>query len=86
MDYETYNGIQTVQIYANDTLVANFEAEGNEEKRILIPSECVIDGNLRLRFSFPNAVSPAELDPDNRNIRKLALEFYSLKLSDAKNQ
>lgn len=86
LDYETYNGSQTVRIYANDTLVADFEANGNEEKSILIPGECVTDGNLRLRFSFPDAISPAELDPESRNIRKLALEFYSLKLSDAKNQ
>lgn len=83
LNYETYNGIQLVKLYANDVLIAEFEANGCEEKSIMIPGDCVTDANLRLRFYFPNAISPAELDPDSRNIRKLALKLYSIKLSDA---
>lgn len=82
LDYETYNGLQTVKLYANDVLVTEFEANGTEKKSIIIPGEYVTDGNLRLRFYFPNAISPAELDPTNRNIRKLALNFYRIKISD----
>lgn len=83
LNYETYNGLQTVQLYANDVPITEFEANGAEERSIVILGDCVTDGSLRLRFSFPNAISPAELDPTNRNIRKLALTFYSMRLSDA---
>lgn len=82
-NYETFNGLQPVKLYANDVLVAEFDANGAEERSIVIPGECVTDGDLRLRFYFPNAISPAELDPENRNIRKLALTLYRMKLSDA---
>lgn len=83
LNYNTFNGVQPVRLYANDALVAEFEANGTEMKSIMIPGEYVTDGELRLRFYFENAISPAELDPDDRNIRKLALDFYSIRLSDA---
>lgn len=82
LSYETYNGLQTVKLYANDELVADYEADGREEKSIIIPGEYVTDGTLRLHFYLPNAVSPVEIDPDIRNIKKLSLMFYRIKLSD----
>lgn len=83
LNYETYNGIQPVKLYANDVLVAEFEANGREEKSILIPGEYVTDGNLRLQFYFENAVLPGELNPANKVRKKYALVFYSIRLSDA---
>lgn len=80
--YGTYNGSQPVKIYANNVLISEFEANGNEEKSIIIPSECVKEGKLRLQFQFTNEISPAEVDPNNKDSRKLALAFYSLTLSD----
>lgn len=83
LDYDTYNGIQPVKLYANDELLAEFDANGREEKSIMIPGEYITDGNLRLQFYFENAILPAELDPDNKGRQKLALEFYRIRLSDA---
>lgn len=83
LNYQTYYGPQTVQLYANDIPVTEFDANGIEERSIMIPGETMNNENLRLRFYFPNAIAPAELDPDSRNIRKLALDFYSMRLSDA---
>lgn len=80
--YETYYGSQSVKLYANDVLVADYEANGQEEKSIIIPGEYVTDGNLRLHFYLPNAIAPVEIDPDIRNIKKLSLMFYSMRLSD----
>ena len=82
LNYGTYNGLQPVKIYANNVFVTEFEANGQEEKSIIVPGECVKDGKLRLQFQFTNAVSPAEVDPNNKDSRKLALAFYSLSLSD----
>lgn len=63
-------------------LVAEFEANGREEKSILIPGEYVTDGNLRLQFYFENAILPGELNPANKGRKKFALGFYSIRLSD----
>lgn len=82
LSYDTYNGIQPVQLYANDILVTEFDANGREDKSILIPGEYVTDGNLRLQFYWKNAILPAEIDPDNRTRIQLALTFYSMRLSD----
>lgn len=83
LNYQTFNGPQTVQLYANDIPVTEFDANGIEERSVMIPGETMNNENLKLRFYFPDAISPAELDPDSRNIRKLALDFYSMRLSDA---
>lgn len=86
LNYGTYNGIQPVKLYVNNILVEEFEANGQEEKSILIPGEYVKDGNLNLQFRFTNEISPAEVDSNNEDKRKLALAFYSLVLSDTSLQ
>lgn len=86
LNYGTYNGIQPVKLYVNNILVEEFEANGQEDKSILIPGEYVKDGNLKLQFRFTNEISPAEIDPNNGDRRKLALALNSLVLSDTSMQ
>ena len=82
LNYTTYNGIQPVSIYANDILITEYEANGSEEKSIIIPGEYIKDGELILRFEFTNAIAPADIDPNNKDSRKLALAFHSITLSN----
>ena len=86
LSYHTYNGIQPVSIYANDILVMEYEANGTEEKNIIIPGEYIKNGELILRFEFTNAIAPAEIDPNNKDPRKLALAFHKITLSDTSMQ
>ncbi len=82
LNYTTYNGIQPVSIYANDILITEYEANGSEEKSIIIPGEYIKDGELILRFEFANAIAPADIDPNSKDSRKLAFAFHSITLSD----
>lgn len=86
ISYSTYNGIQPVRIYANDMLITKYEANGAEEKSIIIPGEYIKDGELILTFEFTNAIAPADIDPNNKDSRKLALAFHSLTLSNTSVQ
>ena len=80
MTHWTHAGKQDVSIYVNDYLIANYIANGKENKKIIIPKEHINNGVIELKFCFPNAVSPKELGTGTDG-RKLALAFSSLILS-----
>ena len=78
MEYGTFDGRQPVRIYANDQMIADYVAEGEEKRSLVIPKDTVgADGCLALRFELPGARSPASqgLSSDTRN---LALSFSSI--------
>lgn len=80
MTYKPY-GKQSVVVYANGTLVADYVARREEAKSVVIPGDCVgKDKTLILRFSLPNAVAPSKLGL-SKDGRRLALAFHSLTLS-----
>ena len=64
-------------------LITEYEADGLEEKSITIPNEYIKNGELILTFEFTNAIAPTDIDPNNKDSRKLALAFHQLMLSDA---
>ncbi len=80
MQYKTFNGIQLLLLYANDTLVFNGELTGGTLDMVQIPADCVQDGNLELRFVLPSAISPKELGRSNDG-RELAISMESFTVS-----
>lgn len=86
LSYDTYNGIQSVSVYANNIFITEYESNGYEEKSIIIPSEYIKDGKLILELQLANAIAPADIEPNNNDTRKLALAFYSITLSDTSIQ
>lgn len=86
LSYSTYNGVQPVKIYANGMPVTEFEANGQEEKSIIIPGEYVKDGQLKLELQFTNCAAPSDVDPNSGDSRKLALALYSIMLLDTSEQ
>ncbi len=81
LDCSTFNGEQRVSLFANDLLIANYKAFAREKRSFIIPGWCVgKNGELTLRFSLPDAISPEEV-AHNGDIRVLALKFFSVWLS-----
>lgn len=81
LDYMTYNGIQPVEIYVNNNLVARYVAYGAETKSIIIPNEYVKDKKINIRFTVPYATMPTEVDAESTDSRMLALSFYGMTFS-----
>ncbi len=80
LEYEVFTEKQEVFIYANDKLIAHYNAMEIEKKEFVIPKEYLLDGELLLRFEFPNAISPKELGI-SEDSRVLALAMKSLTLT-----
>ncbi len=76
----TYNGVQTVILHVNDTLVCQEEFSGRKTRTFSIPGSCIgKDRCLTLKFTLPRAISPDELT-HNGNTRQLALNLFSMRL------
>ena len=86
MRYFTF-GRQTVRLYANGCLVADYIANGETESNFIIPKECFADkkNELTLRFELPDAVSPLSLG-ESDDMRELALAFMSMVISSTKEE
>lgn len=84
LSYNTFNGRQRVLVLANGKLVANYTAEGEETKTIIIPADCVSNGVLSLEFILPDAISPSELGISTDE-RKLALAMRKMQLLTCDN-
>lgn len=80
MEYFTYHGEQQVSVYANDTLVTNYIANGEEAKEIMIPKEYIDKAELILRFELPNASSPKD-NGESEDARNLALAMKKVVIS-----
>lgn len=76
-----YNKEQTMRIYANgskiDTIVCT-EENADKDCTVVIPGERIADDILILRFVFPNAVTPNQLDRENGDTRVLSVNFTSM--------
>ena len=82
MEYKTYNGAQTVEVWVNDQLIDTSVADGLTRQSVLIPAGTVTGTELRLRLHLPDAVSPASLGRSG-DARLLALNMKSLVISNA---
>lgn len=80
-----YNDRQTMRIYANgskvDTVVCK-EENIYKDNTVIIPGDRIEDGTLILRFVFPNAVTPNQLDRGNDDTRVLSISFESMCLDN----
>lgn len=82
MEYWTFNGIQPVRIYANNQIIADYIANGVENRSFVISKEIIgEDKKLILRFELPRAHSPASLNQSN-DTRELALAMKSFVISE----
>ena len=82
MEYKTYHGKQTVEVWVNDQLVDTCVAEGQTRHTVRIPAGTVTGTDLRLRLHLPDAYSPASLGR-NGDQRLLALNMKSLVIDSA---
>ena len=80
MEYRTYSGEQTVEVWVNDQLIETYASSGSTRHTVLIPEGIVTGTELRLRLHLPNAISPAELGKSGDK-RLLALNMKSLVIS-----
>lgn len=78
--YNIFDASQNIEIYANEKQIANYKAENNESKTILIPKDYIHNGELKLLFKFPDAKSPLETGKGTDE-RILAIFFKALMLS-----
>ena len=81
MEYGTYNGEQTVEVWVNDQLVDTSVAKGSTRQTVLIPAGVVTGTEIRLRLHLPDAVSPSSLGKGSVDNRLLALKMKSLVIS-----
>lgn len=79
MDYGTFAFDHEVVLYANGNLIANFIANDERTKTIIIPKEYVADGELFLKFYLPSAISPKDIGSSAATM-KLALFMESITL------
>ncbi len=77
---ETYNGVQTVILHANDTEICREEFAGRKTLTFAIPRSCIGKNRcLTLKFTLPRAISPDEIKHDG-NTRQLALRLFKMRL------
>lgn len=82
---EVYNGRQTMRIYANGGKVGTVvctEEDKHKDNTVIIPGDKIEDDILILRFVFPNAVTPNQLDRTNTDTRILSVAFESMCLDN----
>ena len=79
LEYSTFNGKQRVKLYANDVLIADYVADGDEVKTLALPNEVVQNRALLFRFELPDAVSPLTLGI-SADSRALALAMRSISI------
>lgn len=72
-----YHGQQIVEVYANNQLITNFTAYGDEEKDIIIPQEYFDGNDLHIKLVFPNASSPFE-NGESEDVRILSLAMTEM--------
>lgn len=80
MTYHTFNGQQSVTVFANGEKLEEFIAEGTQTKEIAIHASCIKDSMLELTFELPDAHSPKSIG-ESDDPRTLALYFESIAIS-----
>ena len=82
MSFSTFDGEQRVFVSANDQMITEYTADGDEEIEIMIPAEYLDNNTLNLCLQFPDAHSPASIN-QSEDDRILALKLHSIMLSEA---
>ena len=77
VQYGTFAPPQNVKVYAGKTKIADFVANGDEEKTFDIPASSLKGKTLDLCFKLPDAKSPVELGMSG-DARKLALAMKTI--------
>lgn len=77
-----FNGEQRVTIKVRNTIVYDSSLKEAESIEFAIPKNLVEDGNLRLVFELPDAVSPSDLGTGT-DIRQLGIALESIVLKEA---
>ncbi len=85
IDYGTFAIDHEVFVYANEELVANFIANSKKTKTIVIPKDCIVDGELFLKFYFPSAISPKDFGSSEATM-KLALFMEGITLFNVEDE
>lgn len=81
MDYVIFNEKQRIQLFVNDTILTEYEENGDRVvRKIVIPNTYIDNGNLEIKFELPDACSPLSIGKGGDS-RILALGFVSLKIS-----
>ena len=78
ISYNTYGEKQHIVIYANEEIIADYDAMGSEEKEIIIPGSVIDNGKLLLEILLPDAKKP-----ENGDQRKLALWMKKMIIREA---
>ncbi|MBQ6287742.1 MAG: sulfatase-like hydrolase/transferase [Clostridia bacterium] len=82
LEYGTFFGEQTVNVWVNDRLVDIYYANGDTIEYVTIPEGTVTGKELRVRLELPDACSPAEAGL-GEDVRQLALSMQSLVIREA---
>ena len=77
LEHGTYASKQRVIVKANNHVVLEYIAMGQQHKEFIIPAELLGNDELLLTFSLPDAVSPKQR-VESGDARKLALSMKSL--------
>lgn len=81
---DVYNNRQQMRVYSKESrlndIVCTTENIGTEQT-INIPEESIRDSTISLRFVFPNAVTPHQLDNSDPDYRVLSVAFDSISLN-----
>ena len=78
LEHGVYGGKQQVEVWVNGRRIADYTATETQAYTVEIPAGTVTGKELSLRLHLPDAVSPAEIHPDEPDTRKLALSVTSL--------
>ena len=77
-------GSQQVIVKAGNTILWNGAVTANNPQiEFNIPKECVTDGMLTLTFDYPEACTPASVDPESSDLRVLAIAFSGFIIEEA---
>lgn len=80
--YTTFDGMQHIRVYGNNAVLDEFDANGEETRRIFVPKSVLNEGTLFIRIELPDARSPYDIGVSDDK-RKIALGFHSMKIRKA---
>ena len=82
LEYGTFFGDQTVNVWVNERLVDIYYANGDTIQYVTIPEGTVTGKELRVRLELPDACSPVDVGM-GEDRRQLALSMKSIVIGEA---
>lgn len=80
---DVYNNSQKIKVYAKGYKAADLTCTKDgigQENTVVITEDCIEGGVLVLRMVFPNAVTPHQLDENNKDTRVLSVAFELMRI------